>query len=105
MKPGVIGYSVIASGWNDGALAKRWMAVPGDEQISSDRGGAWQFPNGTALVQTLSVEGEHHRGLAVPFRVETRIMLRQQNEWVAQNLQRECLWHELPWLLFDWARD
>ena len=30
---------------------------------------------------------------------------RQQNEWVAQNLQRECLWHELPWLLFDWARD
>ena len=90
MKPGVIGYSVIASGWNDGALAKRWMAVPGDEQISSDRGGAWQFPNGTALVQTLSVEREHHRGLAVPFRVETRIMLRQQNEWVGYSYR----WNE-----------
>ena len=90
MKPGVIGYSVIASGWNDGALVKRWMAVPGDERIEYDRGGAWQFPNGTALVQTLSVEREDHRGLAGPFRVETRIMLRQQNEWVGYSYR----WNE-----------
>ena len=90
MKPGVIGYSVIASGWNDGALVKRWMAVPGDERIGYDRGGAWQFPNGTALVQTLSVEREDHRGLAGPFRVETRIMLRQQNEWVGYSYR----WNE-----------
>ena len=81
MKPGVIGYQVIASGWSDGALAKRWMAVPGDERIGFSRGGSWQFPNGTALVQTLSVERENHRGLAKSVRVETRIMLRQQNEW------------------------
>jgi putative heme-binding domain-containing protein len=90
MKPGVIGYSVIASGWNDGALVKRWMTVPGDERIGYDRGGAWQFPNGTALVQTLSVEREDHRGLAGPFRVETRIMLRQQNEWVGYSYR----WNE-----------
>ncbi|MDB4808072.1 PQQ-dependent sugar dehydrogenase [Verrucomicrobia bacterium] len=90
MKPGVIGYSVIASGWNDGALVKRWMAVPGDERIGFDRDGAWQFPNGTALVQTLSVEREDHRGLAGPFRVETRIMLRQQNEWVGYSYR----WNE-----------
>ena len=90
MKPGVIGYSVIASGWNDGALVKRWMAVPGDERIEYDRGGAWQFPNGTALIQTLSVEREDHRGLAGPFRVETRIMLRQQNEWVGYSYR----WNE-----------
>ena len=90
MKPGVVDYSVIASGWNDGALVKRWMAVPGDERIGYDRGGAWQFPNGTALVQTLSVEREDHRGLAAPFRVESRIMLRQQNEWVGYSYR----WNE-----------
>jgi uncharacterized repeat protein (TIGR03806 family) len=82
MKPGVISYSVIASGWNDGALAKRWLAVPGKERIGYDQNGAWQFPNGTALVQTLSLKREDHRGLDRQFRVETRIMLRQQNEWV-----------------------
>ena len=90
IKPGVTGYSVIASGWNDDALAKRWMAVSGDERIGYDRDGAWQFPNGTALVQTLSVKRENHRGSAKAFRVETRIMLRQQNEWVGYSYR----WNE-----------
>ena len=90
MRPGVIGYLVIAPGWNDGALAKRWMAVPGEEQVGFNQSRPWTFPNGTALVQTLSVEQEDHRGLAKRFRVETRVLLRQQNEWVGYSYR----WNE-----------
>lgn len=90
MKPGVIGYSVTAPGWHDGASARRWMAVPGDGRVGYRRDAAWQFPNGSALLQTLSVEREDPRGLAKPFRVETRILLRQQNEWVGYSYR----WNE-----------
>ena len=82
MKPGVLGYSVIASGWNDSATTERWLAVPGEQKVGFNQNGAWSFPNGTALVQTLTVQRENSFGLADPFRIETRIMLRQQNEWV-----------------------
>ena len=90
MHPGVLGYSVIASGWNDGATTERWMAVPGEEKVGFNQNGAWIFPNGTALVQTLTVQRESALGLAEPFRIETRIMLRQQNEWVGYSYK----WNE-----------
>ena len=81
INPGVIEYSVIASGWNDTATSKRWMAVPDKQTVGLNYNGAWSFPNGTALVQTLKVKRENTLGLAKPFRIETRILLRQQNEW------------------------
>ena len=90
MKPGVIEYSVIASGWNDTATAKRWMAVPDKQTVSLNHNGAWSFPNRTALVQTLKVQREDKFGLAKPFRIETRILLRQQNEWTGYSYK----WNE-----------
>ncbi|MAE30609.1 MAG: heme-binding domain-containing protein [Verrucomicrobiales bacterium] len=81
LHPGVIGYSVVASAWNDGATAERAMAVPGGQQVGFNRTGAWAFPEGTALVQTLTVQREHPSGQARPFRVETRILLYQEKEW------------------------
>ena len=79
---GVADYSVVVSAWYDGAEAKRAMAVPGGGgQVGYNRTGGWQFPEGTALVQTLTVQREHHSGLAKPFRVETRILLLQDKEW------------------------
>ena len=90
MHPGVLGYSVIASGWNDGATAERWMAVPDEEKVGFNQNGVWSFPNRTALVQTLTVQRESSLGLAEPFRIETRIMLRQQNEWVGYSYK----WNE-----------
>ena len=77
---GVIAYSVNAPGWNDGAHTDRWMAVPRAETIAFSAG-HWEFPNGTALVQTLSLPPQAKVGGPARVRVETRILLRQQNEW------------------------
>ena len=81
LHPGVIDYSVVASAWNDGAMAERAIAVPNAQPVGFSRSGAWSFPEGTALVQTLTLHREHPSGSARPFRVETRILLLQQKEW------------------------
>ena len=78
--PGVIPYSVNAPGWNDGAEAQRFLAVPGEAKVGFDAGRSWGFPDGTALVQTLSMEREPGNS-ASRARVETRVLLRQQGEW------------------------
>ena len=90
MKSGIIEYSVIASGWNDTATAKRWMAVPEKKTIGFSQNGAWSFPNKTALIQTLTVQRENALGQATPFRIETRVLLRQQNEWTGYSYR----WNE-----------
>lgn len=90
MKSGIIEYSVIASGWNDTATAKRWMAVPEKKTIGFNQNGAWSFPNKTALIQTLTVQRESALGQATPFRIETRVLLRQQNEWTGYSYR----WNE-----------
>jgi uncharacterized repeat protein (TIGR03806 family) len=77
---GLIPYSVIAPGWADGAGAERFMAVPGEAKVGFASGGGWSFPDGTALVQTLSLEREPGNA-TTRFRVETRVLLRQQGEW------------------------
>ena len=56
------------------------MAVPGEAKVGFDPGRGWDFPDGTALVQTLSLEREPGNP-ASRFRVETRVLLRQQGEW------------------------
>lgn len=82
---GVIPYSVNASGWHDGATAERFIAIPGDARIGHVSG-AWNLPDGTALVQTLSHSSSEQAaangtGTAAPRRIETRVLLRQQGEW------------------------
>jgi uncharacterized repeat protein (TIGR03806 family) len=79
--PGVIPYSVRAAGWADGAHSERFMAVPGDEKVNYEGRRSWSFPDGTALVQTLSLERTGPP--ETRFRVETRVLLRQQGEWAA----------------------
>jgi len=69
---GLMGYEINAPGWHDGAAAERYIALtPGGRMDFAERGG-WGFPDGTAIAQTLTVEGK---------RIETRVMLRQQSEW------------------------
>lgn len=76
--PGVWSYSINVPGWHDGAEAVRFLAVPGSAQIGFKSGASWDFPEGAALVQTLSRSIE--RG-EPPRRIETRILLRFQGEW------------------------
>ncbi|MGD9646563.1 MAG: PQQ-dependent sugar dehydrogenase [Pirellulales bacterium] len=83
---GVIAYSVNAPAWHDGAVAERYLAVPGDQQVGYASGPSWTFPDGTALVQTLAIErpsgsGDGSAAGAARQRIETRVLLRQQGEW------------------------
>jgi uncharacterized repeat protein (TIGR03806 family) len=78
--PGVIAYSINAPGWHDGAEAERLLAVPDDKKITYHHDRSWEFPDGTALVQTLSVN-RAFGDFAVPKKMETRVLLRQQGEW------------------------
>lgn len=77
---GVIPYSINSAAWNDGASVERFLAIPGDAQIEYARERGWNFPDGSVLMQTLSLPVGS--GLATTNqRIETRILTRQQGEW------------------------
>lgn len=81
LHPGLIPYSVNAPGWADGAVSERFIGLPGETKIGYASDGGWNFPDGTVLVQTLSLDVE--RGDQVSKRrIETRILSKQQAEWV-----------------------
>ena len=80
MAPGVIPYSVNAPYWADGAHAERYLALPGDAQISDPN--SWGLSRRhRSLVQTLSLDLEagnpHSRAP-----VETRILVKQDEHWM-----------------------
>jgi uncharacterized repeat protein (TIGR03806 family) len=77
---GLIPYVVNAPAWNDGAVAERLIALPGNTRIDHVPGGSWNFPDGAALVETLQLEREPDHPLPAA-RIETRVLLRQQGEW------------------------
>lgn len=79
--PALIPYSVNSPLWSDGAEKERFIALPGMSQIEFTAEGAWKFPEGAVLVKTFSLDlGE---GVAeVQKRIETRLLVIQQNEWV-----------------------
>lgn len=83
--PAALPYEVVAPQWADGATMERFAAFPGSERIvqkpQPNAGGTWTLPNGTVTVQTLSLDLAGPDGKAVPTRIETRLMLREQNEW------------------------
>ena len=80
VEPGLIPYSVNVSGWTDGAHAERYIALPEGSRIEYKSGESWGFSDGTALMETLFLEREPGNP-TTRFRVETRILLRQQGEW------------------------
>ena len=81
--PGLIPYSVNAPLWADGAHVERFIALPGDAQIevASNDGVGWSFPDGTALIQTFALDLKVGSP-ASRHRIETRLLTRQQGEWV-----------------------
>jgi len=79
--PGVVPYSINAPSWIDGATAERFIAIPGSAKMSFRDSHAFGLPEGTVLVQTLTRAGR---------RIETRLLTRQQNEWVGYSY----IWNE-----------
>lgn len=79
---GVISFDINAPQWLDGANAQRFLAIPGDATVEFDTvvyppvpGSplGWRFPNGSVLVQTISLEMEAGNP-ASERRLETRLL-------------------------------
>jgi uncharacterized repeat protein (TIGR03806 family) len=81
--PGLIPYSVIAPQWCDGATKVRYLAIPNAAKIEFETltypqpapgaPAGWKFPDGTVLVETLSLEMEAGNPKSRR-RLETRIL-------------------------------
>jgi glucose/arabinose dehydrogenase len=63
--PSLIPYEVNVSQWADGALKRRWMALPEGRRIGFRPTGEWTLPPGSVLIEELSRER----------RLETRILV------------------------------
>jgi uncharacterized repeat protein (TIGR03806 family) len=77
---GVVPFVVAAPGWMDGAVADRLLALPGDSRIERVSASQWEFPEGTVVVQTLSLPATDG-SRDTPRRVETRILTKQTGVW------------------------
>lgn len=87
---GLIPYSVNAPGWADGAHIERFVGLPGESRIDLTNGG-WGFPDGTVLVQTLSLEGRSPRAQEQKLqRIETRLLTRYGGQWAGYSYR----WNE-----------
>ncbi|MDA1229512.1 MAG: hypothetical protein O2856_01935, partial [Planctomycetota bacterium] len=77
---GVVGYNVVVPRWTDGAVAQRFVAVPGSDQIelapiSSVRG---TYPEGTTFAKHLSIPDAAGKA-DIP--LETQILHLQNGVW------------------------
>ncbi len=79
--PGVIPYSVNSPLWSDGASKERFIAIPGDGTAEMTTGRGWNFPEGTVLVKTFSLDVPAD-GKIAHRRVETRLMTKQLGQWI-----------------------
>ncbi|WP_439152381.1 PQQ-dependent sugar dehydrogenase [Winogradskyella sp.] len=78
---GVVQYDLVDSFWSDGALKRRWIAIPNDgthdtpgEQIKYSENGDWEFPIGSVLIKhfDLSVDDSDPN---ISKKVETRFSI------------------------------
>ena len=77
---GLIEYELNQPFWSDGAIKRRWFAIPDGQSITFSATGAWQFPVGTVLVKQfdmLLTEGD--AGSAR--RLETRLLIHTEGGW------------------------
>lgn len=81
VEPALVPYSVNSPLWSDNAHKERFLALPEMSQIEFTEEGAWKFPEGGVLVKTFSLDLEAGNP-ASRKRIETRLLVIQQNEWV-----------------------
>ncbi|MEP2238632.1 MAG: PKD domain-containing protein [Maribacter sp.] len=82
VRDGVIPYEGIDPFWSDGALKKRWLAVPNDgthdtaaEQIVYSEDGVWEFPVGSVLIKHFDYPIDENNPNIVK-RMETRFSIK-----------------------------
>ncbi|MGE3314487.1 MAG: PQQ-dependent sugar dehydrogenase, partial [Planctomycetaceae bacterium] len=76
---GVVPYQINAEPWEDGALAERHVALPGESRIKPVEP-VWQFPKDTVLAKTLSLNSGEN---SAKRRVETQLLHYTGTEWKA----------------------
>ena len=107
LKPtkGLIPYDLIESFWSDGALKKRWMAIPNDglhdtpgEQINYSEDGDWDFPIGSVLIKHFEFPVDDSN-TSITKRLETRFSVKGEDgkfyfatyKWNKQQTDAELL--------------
>ena len=71
---GFVPYEVNSPQWADGAVKRRWIALPEGARIRFSPAGAWGFPEGTVLLEHLELATDASRP-ARRKRLETRILV------------------------------
>lgn len=96
--PGVIPYRINAEPWADGTTAERFVALPGESQLSTYKktdvqvgliAGEFQFPTDGVLVKTISLDIELGNP-ASRRRIETQVLHYDVDTWKAYNY----LWND-----------
>ncbi len=87
---GVIPYELYESFWSDGALKKRWIAVPNNdgglhtgsgEQVDYDEYSDWEFPPGTVIIKHFELKVDD-TDPTVTRKIETRFSIVDQlGDW------------------------
>lgn len=79
--PALVAYEVASPLWSDGAVKKRWIALPNDgthdtesEKIKFNETDNWTFPAGTVFVKHFEIPVDE-RNPAIVRRLETRVMV------------------------------
>ena len=80
--PGVVPYRINAEAWADGAVAERFLAIPGAGQIELDKFGNYKLPDGSVLARTVSLDVfEPGASSSRPRRLETQVLHREDGSW------------------------
>jgi putative heme-binding domain-containing protein len=83
---GVLPYSIIAQPWMEGAVAERFIALPGTSSIKTVRNRMqWEYPAGTVFVKTIRYASGERRtdvsGSLADRKLETQILHYDGEEW------------------------
>lgn len=77
--PGLVGYTVNAPLWSDGADKERFLALPDGKSITIGADGDFDFPIGSVLVKHFSLAGK---------RIETRLFIRHDDgDWAGYSYE------------------
>jgi uncharacterized repeat protein (TIGR03806 family) len=85
----LVPYSVNAALWSDGAHKERFYGIPEAPAFAYAPTNGWNIPDNSVLVKSFSLDLEAGNPKSRR-RIETRLMTKQQNEWVGYSY----LWND-----------
>ncbi|WP_458626525.1 PQQ-dependent sugar dehydrogenase [Winogradskyella sp. PC D3.3] len=86
---GIVPYELYESFWSDGALKRRWIAVPNtdgvysgpEEQIKYSEYNDWEFPPGTVIIKQFNLQIDDNNP-SITKKIETRFSIVDKNgDW------------------------